>query len=161
MSEPTAEQPRSVVETATHISYTRCKFQSNLPKSYRYTPSHFWLARQGDTDVWRVGFTKFASRMLGELVEYGFKVAAGERVELGQPIGWFEGLKAVSELYAPMDGEFVRANAELENHETWTRTDPYGNGWLYEIRGTPDEHAVDVHGYIAVLDATIDKMQED
>ncbi len=142
------------------VSYSRCKFTTKLPISHRYTAAHFWLAKHENPDLWRVGFTKFAVRMLGDLVEFEFKVKEGDPVRVGQVIGKFEGFKAITDLYCVADGSFVRANPDLEKHGSRIRTDPYFKGWLYEVRGTPEPSSVTVDGYLDVLNATIDKMQQ-
>jgi glycine cleavage system H protein len=139
--------------------YKRSRFSSRLPMDRVYTPSHFW-ALQAEPGLWRVGFTKFATRMLGDLVEHGFTVKLGEPVAVGQTIGWIEGFKALTDLYCVADGEFAGANPALEQDVTLTDADPYGRGWLYAVRGTVDPSATDVHGYAAMLDLTIDKMKE-
>ena len=91
------------------IAYKRARFATRLPVARRYTISHFWL-REEEPGVWQVGFSKFATRMLGELVEYEFSVTAGAQVEIGQSIGWAEGFKAVSDLYSVVAGEFLGGN---------------------------------------------------
>ncbi|MGV3722517.1 MAG: glycine cleavage system protein H [Actinomycetota bacterium] len=139
------------------VRYKQSRFSSWLPAGRRYTRGHYWL-REEEPGLWCVGFTKFAIRMLGDLVEYGFEVTAGDPVEVGQPIGSVEGFKAITELYCVGDGEFVSGNAELEKDITLFDTDPYHRGWLYRFRGTPDPDSVDVHGYVNILDATIQKM---
>jgi glycine cleavage system H protein len=139
------------------IAYKRARFGTRLPAARRYTLSHFWLLEE-EPQVWRIGFSKFAGRMLGEMVEYEFSVREGARVETGQPIGWVEGFKAVSDLYCAAAGEFLGPNPALARDITLIDSDPYGKGWLYRVRGAPDPGSVDVHGYIAALDATIDKM---
>jgi len=141
------------------VAYKRSRFSTRLPEGRLYTASHYWLLGEPD-GVWRVGFTKFAARMLGDLVEYEFTPAQGMRIEVGQKIGWVEGFKAVSDLYCVAEGEFLGPNPELASDITLADHDPYHRGWLYRIRGTPDPKASDVQGYIAVLDATIDKMIE-
>jgi len=141
------------------LYYKRSRFSSRLPTDRLYSPSHFWIA-QDEAGVWRIGFTKFATRMLGDLVEHAFEVKPGEPVTVGQPIGTVEGFKALTDLYCVADGEFVGPNPELERDVTLTDSDPYGKGWLYRVRGTPDTAATDVHGYVALLDATIDKMRQ-
>jgi glycine cleavage system H protein len=141
------------------IAYKRSRFSTRLPVDRVYTPSHFWLA-QVEPGVWRVGFTKFATRMLGDLVEHGFGVKPGDKVAVGQTIGWVEGFKALTDLYCVADGEFAGTNPALEADPTLTDTDPYGQGWLYRVRGTPDSNSVDVRGYMQLLDLTIDKMQD-
>ena len=97
--------------------------------------------------------------MLGDLVEHGFEVKVGDPIEVGQTIGWVEGFKALTDVYSVARGTFQGGNPELENDTTLIDKDPYGKGWLYLVRGTPDPNSVDVQGYIRLLDATIDKMQ--
>lgn len=152
-----AQMPKAEPE---FIQYSRCKLETKLPLGHRYTASHFWLAKIRGPDVWRVGFTKFAARMLGELVEMEFDVQTGDSVALGQAIGKFEGFKAVTDLFCVVHGTFERENTELSSHSSWLRTDPYFKGWLYEARGTPDPAATDARGYMEQLNAAIDKIQE-
>src|SRR5262249_48597270 len=123
-----------------------------------YTPSHFWLI-EIEPGLWQVGLTRFAVRMLGELVDHGFEVKAGESVEGGQTIGWIEAFKAIADLYWVGDGAFVGANVGLESDPTTFEKDPYGAGWLYQFRGVPEPNAVDAHGYVGLLDLAIDKIQ--
>ena len=141
------------------IYYKRSRFSTRLPAGRQYTASHHWLAEESP-GLWRVGFTKFATRMLGDLVEFGFDVKPGDRVEVGQAIGWVEGFKAVSDLYCVMEGEFAGSNPELEADITLADSDPYERGWLYSVRGEPEPASVDVQGYIEILDLTIDRMHK-
>jgi glycine cleavage system H protein len=139
------------------VAYKRSRFSSRLPVQYRYTASHYWL-RERESGIWQIGFTKFATRMLGEMVEFDFKVTSGVRIEVGQVVGWTEGFKAMSDIYSAASGEFLGPNPALSENITLIDTQPYGDGWLYTVRGTPDPSHTDVHGYVAILDATIDKM---
>jgi glycine cleavage system H protein len=139
------------------VYYKRGRFLTHLPVERLYTKSHYWLSAMGD-GVWRVGFTRFAGRMLGEVVEFDFSVPKDGIVELGQAIGWVEGFKAMSDIYSVATGAFMGASPALYNDITLIDSKPYAEGWLYEVRGEPDPEAVDVKGYIAILDATIDKM---
>ena len=79
------------------LHYKRSRFVTQLPLDYLYGPSHSWIARQGD-GTWRVGLTKFATRMLGEMVDHGFELEVGAPVAPGQIIGWVEGFKAISDV---------------------------------------------------------------
>jgi glycine cleavage system H protein len=139
------------------VAYKRARFATRLPLAYRYTPSHYWL-RESEAGVWQVGFTKFATRMLGDMVEFDFKLQPGARMEPGQVIGWTEGFKAMSDIYGAAGGEFLGANPVLAALITLIDHDPYGEGWLYSVRGEPDPRSTGVDGYVAVLDATIDTM---
>lgn len=139
------------------IAYKRSRFSTRLPVGYRFSRSHYWL-REAGSGIWQVGFTKFATRMLGDIVEFEFKVAAGASIQAGQVIGWTEGFKALSDIHSAASGEFLGANPALSGAITLIDHDPYGEGWLYQVRGEPDPGHTDVAGYMAVLDATIDSM---
>jgi glycine cleavage system H protein len=140
------------------IYYKRSRFRTRLPGDRMYTRSHFWLV-EAEPGVWRVGLTKFAARMLGDVVDLGFDVSAGDPVELGQTVGWLEGFKARTDLYAVASGSFAGPNPVLETDIDIIDADRYGRGWLYAVRGRPDPGASDVQGYVKVLDATIDRMR--
>jgi glycine cleavage system H protein len=146
------------------MDYRRFKhslFSARFPENFRYSRSHHWMSGEGcEKGTWRVGFPKFATRMLGELVEAQWNVAKGEVIEPGQSIGMVEGFKAASDFFSVMHGEFSTGNPVLEVDACIVRSSPYLEGWLYEVRGESEEASLDIDGYIALLDATITKMQE-
>lgn len=142
------------------LRYKRSRFSTFLPPHYLYTPSHFYLVEE-ETGLWRVGFTGFATRMLGDFVEVSFDLAEGAAIAAGQAIGKVEGFKAVSDLYCVAEGTFAGGNPLLAGDPALVDRDEYGQGWLYRVRGRPAPNALDVRGYIDVLDATIDKMRDD
>jgi glycine cleavage system H protein len=148
-----ADQPKT-------LFYKRAQFVTHLPVDYLYTPSHAWLAREVDGRHCRVGLTKFATRMLGEMVDHGFELESGVTVEPGQIIGWVEGFKAISDLYCIARGTFAGGNEALRDKVTLISKDPYNAGWLYRVEGEADKSCVDVHGYRAILDSAIDKILE-
>lgn len=139
------------------LRYKRSRFATRLPVDHRYTRSHYWLQRD-DAGHWRIGLTTFATRMLGDLVECTFTVAAGESITIGQPIGSIEGFKAISDIYAVASGRFVGANEALDADVTLVESAPYGAGWLYTVDGAADPESLDVDEYVHVLDATVDRM---
>lgn len=156
------------------IRFRHAHFTARLPVAYRYTASHFWLlpapntgegsvttasalAEQGG--LWRVGFTKFATRMLGELVEMVLDVEPGDAISPGSQLGTVEGFKAVSDLFSVIDGSFVDRNPLLTSEACLTHSDPYERGWLYAAHGEPEPGHLDVHGYIDHLQETIDRLQ--
>jgi glycine cleavage system H protein len=141
------------------LLYKRARFVTSLPVDRLYSPSHFWIAEHA-AGVWRVGFTRFAIRMLGEIVEHEFQVEVGAPVESGQIIGWIEGFKAISDIYSVAEGKFAGGNQALTEKIELLGKEPYEAGWLYAIEGKPDSRCTDVHGYVSLLDATIDKMLE-
>lgn len=146
------------METVTgQLRYRRSRFSTRLPLQYRFTMAHFWLC-EIQKGLWRIGLTKFATRMLGDLVETGMEVKPGDVVKVGQIIGWVECLKAASDLYCVADGRFHSSNKDLEQNPVWLQKYPYDKGWLYQIEGEPEPNATDAKGYAAFLDQTIDKM---
>jgi glycine cleavage system H protein len=146
-----------VTEKAGMLAYKRARFGTRLPTDRFYTRSHYWLL-EAEPGVWRVGFTKFATRMLGDTVEYQFDVAPDSHVDIGQKMGWMEGFKAVSDIYSVAEGVFSGENPELREDITLLESDPYERGWLYAVSGRPEANGVDANGYATILDATIDKM---
>ena len=90
------------MSTAATVFYKRSNFVTHLPARYLYSPSHFWLAPEDPAAEatarphgrWRIGFTKFATRMLGEMVDHQWEKTYGEAVRAGEIIGSIEGFKA-------------------------------------------------------------------
>lgn len=147
------------------VRFRHAHFSARFPIGYRYAPSHFWMhpADEAEADgagvVWRVGFTKFATRMLGELVEMTLDVNPGDAVHPGQRLGTVEGFKAVSDLFCVGEGVFRGVNPALTAEACLTHSDPYAAGWLYAVEGVPEPGTLDVQGYIAFLTETIDRLQ--
>ncbi len=139
------------------IRYKRSRFSTRLIEDRLYTAGHSWL-EQVEGDLWRVGFTKFAVRMLGEIVELGFELRAGATVETGQVVGWLEGFKAVTDVFTPLSGHFERVNPAVDEDVGIVTVDPYVEGWLFEVRGRPGRECISVQEYVSLLDTTIDKM---
>ena len=141
------------------VLYKRVTFVTHLPTAHLYTPSHNWISRQPDGH-WRVGYTKFALRMLGELVDVKFEAKPGSTVAVGDILGNIEGFKAISDIYSVARGIFVAPNSGLTSGLDCVTDKPYADGWLYEVAGDPDARAMDVDGYRALLDITIDRILE-
>lgn len=139
------------------IHYQRCRFSTSLPEELTYTAAHQWLRREAG-DLWRIGLTRFATRMLGDMVEFDFELEPGAGIVTGQVVGWLEGFKATTDIHAPLAGRFEGANPALDREIELLNRDTYGRGWLFRARGNPGEHGLDVYNYIAVLDDTIDRM---
>lgn len=141
------------------VFYKRSTFVTHLPAGALFSPSHYWLLPE-DGDLWRVGYTKFATRMLGDLVDHQFEKREGDPVASGDIVGSVEGFKAISDLYSPVSGRFAGGNPELQKDPEIIGSDPYGAGWLFKVQGEPDARCTAVEGYRALLDATIDRMLE-
>ena len=102
-----------------------------VPEELNYTREHEWVARTGDTV--RVGITDYAQQQLGDVV-FVQPPAVGDTVQVGDPVGEVESTKSVSDIYAPVNGEVVAANSALEDHPELVNSDPYGEGWIFEVR---------------------------
>lgn len=139
------------------IFFKRSHFATHLPAHALYSPSHYWLVRDAD-GTWRVGFSKFAVRMLGDLVDQSFDVPEGAPVQPGKIIGWIEGFKAISDIYCVVDGTFCGGNPSLKGRLEQINDSPYDHGWLYRAAGTPDRNCMPVSDYVNLLNATIDRM---
>jgi glycine cleavage system H protein len=98
---------------------------------YRYTKEHEWIDAQGDTA--KIGITDYAQHELGDVVFVELP-AVGAKLEKGKTLGSVESVKAVSDIYAPVSGEVVEANAELHNKPETINSDPHGAGWLVKIK---------------------------
>jgi glycine cleavage system H protein len=102
-----------------------------VPGNLRYTKTHEWALADGD--VVTVGITKFAADQLTDIT-YLDLPAAGKKVTAGAACGNIETVKAVSDLYSPVEGEIVAANTALTADAGPLTSDPYGGGWLFKVR---------------------------
>ncbi len=117
-----------------------------IPDNLLYTRSHEWVKIQDNTIL--AGITFFAQEQLGDItfVELPEK---GKRLEQGQEMGVVESVKAASEIYAPVSGEVIDVNKDLEITPELINQDPFGKGWIVKIKITaevegllsPDEYA--------------------
>ena len=104
----------------------------NLPEKLKYTESHEWIADNKDGTV-TIGITAIATEQLGDLV-YVELPKPGTRVEKGSTIAVVESTKAASDVYAPLSGEVVEANAELSDTPQKVNESPYEGGWLFKLK---------------------------
>lgn len=114
------------------------------PDDVRYTKEHEWVRAAGDT--LRVGITSYAQEALGDIVFVSVPVV-GSDVQAGQALGEVESTKSVSDVYAPVTGTVTGANPALDANPELINSDPYGEGWILEIRPT------DAGAYDSLLDA--------
>lgn len=127
---------------------------SEIPQQLRYAESHEWVLDNGDGTV-TIGITDHAQEALGDVVfvelpEIGRSLAAGDE------FGVIESVKAASDLYAPVAGEVIEVNAELEDAPESVNEHPYTDAWLLKLRLTDAEaleQLLDAEGYARLLDA--------
>lgn len=106
---------------------------TSIPADLRYTSEHEWVRQPGETaGSVRIGITDFAQDALGDIV-YASLPQVGDTVAAGASVGELESTKSVSDVYAPVSGEVVAVNADLDGQPELLNSDPYGAGWLFEV----------------------------
>ncbi len=105
----------------------------NIPDGLLYIEEHQWAKIEGEKV--RVGITDYAQKSLRDIV-YVELPEAGSEVDNMSEFGSIESVKAVSELYAPVSGEIVEVNSELEDAPELVNEDPYGKGWMVVIKAS-------------------------
>jgi len=112
------------------------------PETLLFTKTHEWVRLETEpsgAQVAVVGVTAFALEALTDLVFIDLP-AVGRRVRAGEPFGEVESVKAVSDLYSPVDGEIIEVNSSVADHLDRLAHDPYQTGWLVKIRITDDSN---------------------
>lgn len=102
------------------------------PEDLRYTPEHEWV-QAVDGGIVKVGITSYAQDALGDVV-YVSLPSVGDTVSPGDSCGEVESTKSVSDLYAPLSGEVTAVNDSLDSSPELVNSDPYGEGWMYELK---------------------------
>lgn len=106
--------------------------ESSIPSNLRYTKDHEWARGEADGTI-AVGITTHAVDALGDITLVTLP-AVGTTVTAGERFGDVDSVKAVSELFSPIDGEVVALNEELSDAPERLNSDPYGAGWMIRIR---------------------------
>jgi glycine cleavage system H protein len=109
---------------------------SELPGDLRYTSEHEWLRKEEDGTV-TVGITDHAQGALGDLV-YVELPEVGQEVDSGGEMAVVESVKAASDVYAPISGEVVAVNEDLNDDPEKINADPYGDGWIVRLQPSDD-----------------------
>ncbi len=123
---------------------------SNIPADLRYSKSDEWVRVEGDEVV--IGITDYAQEQLGDIV-YLELPQVGASFAPGDSFGVIESVKASSDLYAPIGGEVVAINSELEGNQEPINQDPYGAGWLIRMRPSgAEEELLDAAAYAAYIE---------
>jgi glycine cleavage system H protein len=97
----------------------------------RYSEEHEWIRVEGDTGT--IGITQYAQEQLGDVVFVDVP-AAGRKVAKGEAVAVVESVKAASDIYAPVSGEVVEANAALADTPGDVNTEPMGKGWFFKVK---------------------------
>lgn len=101
-----------------------------FPENLKYTKDHEWIRIDGN--VGTIGITEYAQGELGDIVFVELP-AAGKKVETGQSFGTVEAVKAVSDLYSPVNGEVKEVNKEIQDSPELVNKEPYERGWMIKV----------------------------
>lgn len=105
----------------------------SYPEELRYTAEHEWVSPPNEDGIVRIGITSYAQEALGDIV-YVSVSAVGSDVSPGDSLGEVESTKSVSDVYAPLAGAVVTRNERLDAQPELLNSDPYGDGWIAELR---------------------------
>jgi len=126
---------------------------SNIPSELKYAPSHEWVRNEGD-GTFTVGISEHAQELLGDMVFVELP-EVGDEVDAGEDCAVAESVKAASDIYAPISGEIVAINEDLEDAPETVNNDAYGDGWLFRIKASDEselENLLDAEGYANTID---------
>lgn len=121
---------------------------SNIPSELRYAPTHEWVRNEGD-GIYTIGITEHAQELLGDMVFIELP-DIGDIVSAGEDVAVAESVKAASDVYAPITGEVVAINEELEDSPELVNSDAFGDGWLFTVKAEDEsevEDLLDAEGY--------------
>lgn len=104
---------------------------SNVPAGLRYAKSHEWVRIEGDTAT--VGITDHAQHELTDIVFVELP-AVGRQLQAGSACAVVESVKTASDIYAPVGGEVIAANADIVANPALINTDPYVGGWFFKVK---------------------------
>lgn len=126
---------------------------SNIPSELKYATSHEWVRNEGDGIV-TVGITEHAQELLGDMVFVELP-EVGESVSTGDDVAVAESVKAASDIYAPVSGEIVEVNEDLEDSPELVNSDAFGDGWMFKIKLEDESELaslLDAEGYENSID---------
>jgi glycine cleavage system H protein len=115
---------------------------ADFPEDLKYTAEHEWVRPGAEGAVLRVGITDFAQDALGDIV-FVTLPEAGAAITAGQPCGELESTKSVSDVYAPVSGTVTAVNGALDANPELVNSDPYGEGWMFEVEASGGAAALD------------------
>ncbi|CAN5827531.1 glycine cleavage system protein GcvH [soil metagenome] len=124
---------------------------ANVPDDLRYTAEHEYVKQSGEDGVVVVGITDYAQGELGDVVFVELP-SVGESFQRMAVFGTIEAVKAVSELFSPLNGEIVEVNEALDANPALVNSDPYGEGWMLKMRLSDTsqlDELLDADAYIA------------
>ncbi|NVK44321.1 MAG: glycine cleavage system protein GcvH [Oceanospirillaceae bacterium] len=127
---------------------------SDVPNELKYVASHEWIRVDSDGTV-TIGVTDHAQDLLGDVVFVELP-GVGTELSAGDEAGVVESVKAASDIYAPLSGEVIEINEELEESPELVNSDPYGDGWFFKLKLSDTselDDLLDADGYADLCEA--------
>ena len=136
------------------FSFAMGEFEATFPRDRSYAKNHMWAqSRDEAPGVWRFGLTAYAVRLLQDVYFLEWEFDPPHPLADRQMIGAIESKKAESDLYAPIPGTLTTINDAVLGDPSLINADPYGRGWLIEIRSDQSETSLlDPDGYASHLE---------
>ena len=103
-----------------------------MDNTLKFADSHEWIKDNGDGTV-TIGISEHAQEMLGDVVFVDLP-DTGDEIEAGESFSLVESVKAASDIYAPISGEIVEINEELEDSPELINEEPYEGGWIVKVK---------------------------
>jgi len=116
------------------------------PEDLKFSKTHEWVHLDGTTQIATVGISAFALEALTDLVFVELP-KVGTKLKVGSPFGEIESVKAVSDLYSPVDGDVTAVHSELAEKLDVLKSDPYGEGWLVKLTYVESQHFAGLMSY--------------
>ncbi|BEU04569.1 glycine cleavage system H protein [Agarivorans sp. OAG1] len=126
---------------------------ANIPAELRYASTHEWVRSEGD-GVYTVGISEHAQELLGDMVFIDLP-DVGDDIDAGDDCAVAESVKAASDIYAPLSGEVVEINEELEDSPEQVNSDAYGDGWMFKVKVSDEselENLLSAEDYAATIE---------
>ncbi|WP_406609470.1 glycine cleavage system protein GcvH [Agarivorans sp. JK6] len=126
---------------------------ANIPAELRYASTHEWVRSEGD-GVYTVGISEHAQELLGDMVFVDLP-DVGDEIDAGDDCAVAESVKAASDIYAPLSGEVVEINEELEDSPEQVNSDAYGDGWMFKVKVSDEselENLLSAEDYAATIE---------
>jgi len=126
---------------------------SNIPSELKYATSHEWVRNEGNGVV-TIGITEHAQDLLGDMVFVELP-EVGDNISTGDDVAVAESVKAASDIYAPISGEVIEINEDLEDSPELVNSDAFGDGWMFKVKLADEAELaalLDAQGYANSID---------
>ncbi|UPW19473.1 glycine cleavage system protein GcvH [Agarivorans sp. TSD2052] len=126
---------------------------ANIPAELRYASTHEWVRSEGD-GVYTVGISEHAQELLGDMVFIDLP-DVGDDIDAGDDCAVAESVKAASDIYAPLSGEVLEINEDLEDSPELVNSDAYGDGWMFKVKVSDEtevENLLSAEDYSATIE---------